>query len=228
MSKSSDGFQVYTRRNLALYDWIVLGFSNRFLWRCPSSHLLENYRKNVSKRHLEIGVGTGYFLEQFTKELDGESGFRSSEFELHLADPNAECLRYAESRLGEIKTRSFEVDLLEPDSFGKLNRAQYGSVGLNYVIHCLPGGLEKSSLYFEAISAQLGPDGILFGSTILPSNAGLFASRLMNFYNGKKIFSNLNDTRQQLQSSLENHFHDVQIEEIGCVALFRAAKMPES
>ena len=56
------GQAVYSPFVLRMYDWFVLGFSSRFIWRCPASEMRRLYDRNVSSRHLDIGVGTGYFL----------------------------------------------------------------------------------------------------------------------------------------------------------------------
>jgi len=36
------------------------------LWRCPKSLMLQGYQRNVGACHLDIGVGTGFFLDQAT------------------------------------------------------------------------------------------------------------------------------------------------------------------
>ena len=46
------------------YDPLVLGPIARFVWRCPTSRLLERYRRHIRARHLDVGPGTGYFLER--------------------------------------------------------------------------------------------------------------------------------------------------------------------
>ena len=56
------GQAVYTKPILAIYDLWVLGISNRLIWKCPSSYLLENYNQHISANHLDIGIGTGFFL----------------------------------------------------------------------------------------------------------------------------------------------------------------------
>lgn len=33
------GQAVYTKSNLAVYDFVVLGVSNRFIWKCPTARL---------------------------------------------------------------------------------------------------------------------------------------------------------------------------------------------
>jgi hypothetical protein len=34
------GQAVYTKRMLGIYDWLVLGLSNRLIWRCPTQGLV--------------------------------------------------------------------------------------------------------------------------------------------------------------------------------------------
>ena len=41
------GQRVYTPFTLRVYDVFVLGFSNRFVWRCRSSKMLERYESHV-------------------------------------------------------------------------------------------------------------------------------------------------------------------------------------
>ena len=52
------GQAVYTPWTLDLYDLVVLGLSNRLIWKCPTQRLLDLYNENVSDRHLDVGVGT--------------------------------------------------------------------------------------------------------------------------------------------------------------------------
>ena len=49
---------------LNLYDPLVLGPIARFVWRCPTTRLVERYRQHIRSHHLDVGPGTGYFLEQ--------------------------------------------------------------------------------------------------------------------------------------------------------------------
>ena len=58
------GQAVYSRRALHLYDPIVLGLSNRLIWKCPTPRLLTHYERHVTANHLDVGVGTGYFLDR--------------------------------------------------------------------------------------------------------------------------------------------------------------------
>ena len=49
---------------LSFYDRLVHGLSNRFAWRCPKERIVGLYRDNLSSRHLEAGVGTGFFIDR--------------------------------------------------------------------------------------------------------------------------------------------------------------------
>ena len=53
----------YTPRWLALYDAVILGLSCSLVWKCSRRHMLELYNRNVGTPHVDIGVGTGYFLD---------------------------------------------------------------------------------------------------------------------------------------------------------------------
>jgi hypothetical protein len=58
------GQAVYSPMVLHTYDWLVLGLSNHRLWMCPTQELRRLCDRNVSARHLDVGVGTGYFLDK--------------------------------------------------------------------------------------------------------------------------------------------------------------------
>src|SRR5439155_20122042 len=56
---------VYTKSYLeAVYDPLVVHFSCRYAWKCPNRRVLDFYNEHVSACHLDVGVGTGYFLEK--------------------------------------------------------------------------------------------------------------------------------------------------------------------
>jgi hypothetical protein len=85
------GQAVYSPMVLRTYDSIVLGLSNRFLWRCPTAELLRLYDRNVSERHLDVGVGTGYFLDK--------SRWPVAKPAITLLDLNPNCLTMASRRI---------------------------------------------------------------------------------------------------------------------------------
>lgn len=52
---------VFNEQMLRYYDRLLELTCNR-VWRCPIWRTLELYRRHLSSNHLEVGVGTGYFL----------------------------------------------------------------------------------------------------------------------------------------------------------------------
>ena len=102
----------------------------------------------------------------------------------------------------------------------------FGSISLNYLLHCLPGNLASKSIVFENVKPLLRDGGLIFGSTILgegvPHNP--LAKQLMKIYNAKGVFSNLSDRQSDLEAGLKAHFDEHTIHVAGCVALFSARK----
>ena len=61
---TAPGQAVYRPWVLYAYDLYVLKLSCSLAWRCPASELLEQYNRLISGKHLDVGVGTGYFLDR--------------------------------------------------------------------------------------------------------------------------------------------------------------------
>jgi hypothetical protein len=122
---------IYTPLMLSVYDRLVHGLSNRFAWRCPTQRMLDLYRSNLSSRHLEPGVGTGFFIDWADRE-----GFE----QLTLLDINRHCLARSARRLERYQPLLCEANLLAPIAI-ELEPAD--SIGLTYVLHCLPGRMAE-------------------------------------------------------------------------------------
>lgn len=203
---------VYTPLALAFYDVIVHGLSNRFAWRCPTARLVGLYEANLSTNHLEAGAGTGLFLDRA-----GQAGFDR----LVLLDINRHCLARAARRLARFQPTLREANLLEPIA---PPLAPFGSVGLTYVLHCLPGSMREKLKAVDHLKLAMAEGAVLFGATILgrgvaPNGA---ARTLLDIYNAKGVFNNREDDAEALARGLKQRFATVEIDRQGCVALFRA------
>lgn len=213
--KISDSAKVYNMTTLKLYDWWVLGISNRFAWRCDTQkYLLPHFLQHVRCRHLDIGVGTGYYLSHIPDECS-----------ISLMDLNADSLNAASGRIGSQRIMvSIQHDVFEP--FPEIFHKQYDSVSMFYLLHCLPGTMEKKSYAIKNAVISLRDDGILFGATILGDgvNHNKFGRKLMSIYNKKGIFSNRSDSEKELLRILSIYFRVVHIRVEGCVALFSATQ----
>lgn len=204
---------IYTPFMLSIYDLLVHGVSNHLAWRCPTRRLLDLYRANLTANHLEAGVGTGYFLDR-----EGGSDLKR----LVLLDINRNCLARAERRLARFKPTLCKANLLAPF---KLELAPFSSIGLTYVLHCLPGRMSEKLKVVDHLQPLMERRAVLFGATILGRGieSNWAARTLLDFYNEKGVFNNREDDLRSLTDGLRERFDDVHIEMQGCVALFRAA-----
>jgi hypothetical protein len=203
---------IYTPSMLSIYDVLVHGLSNHLAWRCPTGKLLDLYRANLSANHLEAGVGTGYFLDRA-----GRSDFER----LVLLDINKNCLARAEQRLARFKPALHQANLLAPLD---LDLAPFTSIGLTYVLHCLPGNMSDKLVALDHLRPFMEKDVVLFGATILGRGikANWAARKLLDIYNEKGVFNNPEDDLPSLTHGLRRRFDDVHVEMQGCVALFYA------
>jgi len=205
------GHAVYTKRMLGIYDFLVLGLSNRPIWRCPTQRLVEHYNRHVTANHLDVGVGTGYFLDRCR--------FPSNAPRVALMDLNQNALDFASHRIARYAPETYVRNVLEPIP---IDAVKFGSVGINYLLHCLPGTIESKSVAFDHLKTLMNPGAVIFGSTLLQGGVARSwpAKRLMDFYNRKAIFSNENDDVDGLKRALGQRFRSVSIEIVGCAALF--------
>jgi hypothetical protein len=206
------GQAVYSPTVLRIYDWIVLGLSNRLLWRCPTADLRELYDRNVSDRHLDVGVGTGYFLDKAKWPVKVP--------DITLVDLNANCLSVTAKRIHRFAPRTVLANILEP--LPRLDPFQ--SAGLCYLLHCIPGSMTEKAIALDHISVLMAPGARVFGATIVQGSLPRSkpAQVLMNHYNSKGILSNSNDTEEDLEAALRKRFRNVRIDRKGTVVLFEA------
>ena len=208
------GQAAYTPLSLRLlYDPVVLGVSNRVLWRCPTRRLLRFYNENVSANHLDVGVATGYY--------PAHCRFPATPVRLGLMDLNEHCLRHAAQRTARYKPLILRRNVLEPISF---DGSRFDSVALLYLLHCLPGAMKRKASIFDHLRPLMNDGAVLLGATIVQGSAprNRAARRLMALYNARGIFSNTEDTAEALEASLAARFELWHVEVQGCVALFQA------
>ena len=212
------GQAVYSPLVLAAYDAFVLGFSNRYVWRCRSATMLARYDELAGPRHLDAGVGTGWFLDH--------CHWRGQRPEITLLDLNENSLRMAARRIKRFEPGVVHANVLEPVDLGE---DEFDSIGLNYLLHCLPGALEtKTAAVVRNLVGRLKPGGVLFGSTILGRGVrhNTVGRLLMRVYNRKGIFANSDDDPDGLERGLVAQLGSVELEIVGAVALFAARASP--
>ncbi len=207
------GQAAYTPRLLKVYDAVVYRFNGPVLWRCSKERFLELYDANVSARHLDVGVATGCLLD--------ECHFPLAAPQITLMDLNENSLEVAARRLARYEPTTHQANVLEP--WG-LQPDSYDSVGMVNVLHCVPGAMLAKTVAFEHARSALAPGGVLFGATVL--GGGVEHTRLSRMalkgMNRRGVFSNLEDSLEDLDAGLGRVFdsHEVHVE--GAVALFTA------
>lgn len=205
---------VYSPLLLSVYDlWVYKVAAPRF-FRCPLRNFFAFYEQNLSRHHLDIGVGSGLMLRHCQQKQLLER--------VALLDLNPNCLRATGRVLAPLPVQSFCADILQPFP---IRNEQYGSVGLNFLLHCVPGSFREKGVVFNFIRSVLAPNGVVFGSTVLyqPGLANAPARWLMNRYNHAGIFNNRQDTQEDLQVLLGNLFENVELSLEGSVLFFRAS-----
>lgn len=210
-NSSQEAAEVYSHFLLTIYDAFVLSFVCPLIWRCPKAKILSIYNRYVANSHLDIGVGTGYFLDNCQ--------FPTPSPKITLLDLSENCLNRTAHRIRRYQPSITMADVLEPLT---LSNIKFDSVALNYVLHCLPGSIQHKARVFENIKPFLNPGAVVFGATVLGKNIqlGSIPRRLMSLYNKKGIFNNLEDDADSLTSILEQYFSNVTIEMVGSVAIF--------
>ena len=206
------GQKIYSKKVLSIYDFWVLGVSNSFLWRCPTKLLRDEFIKNASNNHLDVGVGTGYYLDNCLSNTNRR---------LSILDLNQNSLDSTAARVSRFTPEIYRANVLEPLD---LNCDKFDSISMNYLLHCLPGSLKEKSQVFKNLLPYLNDDGVIYGSTILGRDIkiGYFARKLMATYNRAGVFDNHHDSLDDLSSSLMKDFKEINIQVKGCVAIFSA------
>jgi SAM-dependent methyltransferase len=207
------GAGVYGRASLSLYDVGVLGLTNRLIWRCPSDRILDLYQSCVTANHLDVGVGTGFFLDRVE--------FPRPSPRVGLLDLSGASLTHTARRLIRYEPEMYRADVLQPIT---TSIEPFDSIGLNYLLHCLPGPMEYKAAAFDNLLPLLRPGGVLFGGTVLRHVPRLpvQARAWMALYNALGAFDNARDSLDALHFELSSRFVEVEVETRGAVALFKA------
>ena len=204
----------YTAPLLFFYDYYVFKFASRLVFHCPERKVIDFYLERITSNHLEVGVGTGYLLNKCA-----EQGKIAS---LSLLDFNKNCLDVTEKALATYMPDKHHANILEPLP---IHNRKYDSVGINFVLHCVPGSFREKGVALDHIAEHLNKGSTLFGSTIIyyPGQSKL-SKFVMNIYNRKGIFNNTRDTREELAEALARNYSNIEISQTGNVLFFTATK----
>ncbi len=207
------GAAIYSQGVLSVYDLVVTRFSNTFVWECPRERILDMYNAHVGNSHLDVGVGTGWYIDHCT--------FPSLQPSIYLADLNQNSLSVTAQRLRRYAPKPIQANALGTLPF---KARAFDSIGLSLLLHCLPGAMPIKAQLFADLKPLLKPGGTVFGATVLGRDihANRLAQFLLRLYNRQGVFNNLLDAPQDLETALHRHFSRASVEVVGCTALFVA------
>jgi SAM-dependent methyltransferase len=205
---SYKGQSGYNPALLAIYDVWVLKFMARAVWKCPIPPVVTRYCRHLGRRHLDVGPGTGYFIEHAAPVAT----------EITLLDPNPHVLKHASKRLAAWGPVVVEADVMKPLPV----EGGYDSAALSFVVHCLRQPMSNKATAIRNIADVLSPDGVLFGGTVLGTREPRAARAFLWAFNKQGGFDNRDDTVGGLHEILDASFRHVEIETSGSTALFSA------
>lgn len=198
-------------KNIHKYDRFVNEINCNHVWKCSKNNIINNYCANVENKHLEIGPGSGFFLkkENIGVNLD----------QLTLVDVNSTILKFSKKNL---ESEHSNVNSLVYDLFRYEipTNIEFDSVGINYVLHCIPGNLQTK---LDSLISNLGDNKYnLFGASVIcdPLHMNPIAEYELMFLNAFGIFNNNNDTYEELNEYLNNKNYNFSLKKQGYVAIF--------
>jgi hypothetical protein len=110
-------------------------------------------------------------------------------------------------------------NLLEPIQ-NKIDK--FDSIGINYVMHCVPGSFKEKGVAFTHLQPLLSENGVLFGTTVLSENIhkNWLAKPFMWLMNSLGVFNNCSDNARDLKECLKTNFQLIEFEVVGVTAFF--------
>jgi hypothetical protein len=207
--------QFFNKGSLFFYDFLLYGVISKYAWGSSIQRLDTHYKKYVRHNHLEVGVGTCFLLNRVV--LD------SAHPRLALMDLSRECLEKTKRKVARYAPETYIQNLLEP-MHHKID--QFDSIGINYVMHCVPGNFKEKGVAFTHLRPLLSENGVLFGTTVLSDNIhkNTLAKPFMWLMNSLGVFNNRGDNARDLKECLERHFQLIEFEVVGVTAFFAVKK----
>ncbi|PNP76054.1 hypothetical protein FNYG_10612 [Fusarium nygamai] len=225
---------------LPFYDILILRISVPFIWRCSAQNNLRPlFSNNFSKRHVDIGVGTGYFPRRAIKDL----GRDPKDQHLTLVDLSEHSLATARQRVLS-KYPEVQVDCVHADAAQPLPESlasqKFTSASLFLVMHHMPQPTASKANAIANAQRLLTEDGVLVGCTVLGKQwektddggykvksekpLGRAAAFMLGFYNKRGIFDNWQDDPNVLVDALKAGFEEVETSVVAMMFVFKASK----
>ncbi|KAF5546054.1 methyltransferase [Fusarium phyllophilum] len=229
----------YTPFSLSIYDAYVLRFSMPVYWGCSTKKdLCPLFSDSFSKRHVDIGVGTGHFLAEAIQDARRDP----RDQHVTLVDFSEHSLAAARER---VQSRHPDVDMRcilanagdpLPES---LQNEEFDSASLFLILHCMPGPTTSKTKAIANAKSLLTSQGVLVGCTVLGKRwektdggyvvknekpRGMLAGFALRLYNKQGIFDNWQDDPNVLVEALKAEFEEAETSVVDLMFMFRASK----
>ncbi|KAI1108929.1 methyltransferase domain-containing protein [Nemania sp. NC0429] len=215
---------IYTPTFLSLIYNVLVSFNFKCMWHCHMDHVLEHFfAESLSRRHLDIGVATGY-LPAKALSRPFRKGAKHS---ITLVDLNPSSLNNAKSRILSVATNA-TVDIAVADVTQPapelLQGSKFDSISMFNLFHCVPG--KEKVVAFKTYKEFLADNGVMVGCTVLGESytTNWFNYQYLKLYNHLGIFNNWEDKKEDFERALRENFEEVEITMVGMVVLWRASK----
>ena len=200
----------FVSSSIKIYDFVVNDLNCKYAWRCHKNNIFKNYQNNLKNNHLEIGPGSGYFLNPkfHQKKIDN----------LFLMDINQPILKASKENLDKYYSN---IQTVNHNIFEKsLNSLQIDSIGINYVLHCVPGSLDNK---LEKLYLNLPKNTNIFGATVISDiDKQTPLSKLeLKLLNHKGVFNNKLDFSNNFIDFVERNRLPYSYQIIGNVLIFQ-------
>ena len=208
-----DGVRIYHPVLLSFYDFLIMKVLTPYVWRCPADNYTQLYQDCMSRNHADVGVGSGYVLDR--------CAYQPGSVRIGLFDLQKNCLDYTARRIARFTPETYQCDALKPIQVGT---RRFDSIALGGILHCIPGDMVQKGIVFDSIKPLMHAHTTVFGYTILNQGIQKTAlSKSVYFILQKlKVINGLHDSASQLKHELKQRFNDVDVNVIGCVAVFVA------
>ncbi len=203
---------IYSRGGQHIYDTFVMGLLANPVWGCPAEHFVDTYRKHLRPKHADIGVGTGYCIDQCEPGPTGR---------LALIDLRQSCLDHCARRLERFDPETFVRDARESI---QIDANRFESIGMGGLLHSLPGDMRDKGAVFDALAPIAAPGTVIFGYTLVRDGAHrTFRRRVVHrLLNGLRVIDNDRDHMADLAAELGRRFTQCRLRLVGNVAFFSA------
>lgn len=204
----------FISKSLQVYDVFVNEINCKYIWSCDKSKIFNLYKKNVRPNHVEIGPGTGYYLKPSMYKIK----------KLALVDINQDILDYSRKNLKEnnCNIETFCINLFSKPNKFTVNKNS--SIGINCVLHCIPGKLE-TKIQHILDNIEKDKNIVLFGATVVNDKSDSVLVNLeLKFLNHFKIFQNGADFSHELVDYLQKKKLTYHVEKVGQILFFTIQK----